>query len=53
MPPSALISNIGRRRREKREERRNTVGLKHALILGESVNISYRKGRRVIALGNC
>ena len=37
---------------ERREERRNMVGPKYALILGESINISYRKGRRVIALGN-
>jgi len=28
------------------------VGPKHALTLGESINMSYRKGRRVIALGN-
>jgi len=44
---------MGRRRGERREERGNTVGPKHALILGESINISYRKGRRVIALDNC
>ena len=28
------------------------VGLKYMLILGESINISYRKGGRVIALGD-
>ena len=43
---------MGRRRGERREERRNTVELKHILISGESINISYRKGRRVTALGN-
>jgi len=29
------------------------VGPKHTLILGESINMSYRKGGRVIALGDC
>jgi len=42
----------GERKGERKEERRNTVGLKHALTLGESINISYRKGQRVAALGN-
>jgi len=41
-----------RRGEERREERRNIVGPKHALTLGESINVSYRKGRRVTALGN-
>jgi len=35
---------MGRRRGERREERKNIVGLKHALILGESINVSYGKG---------
>jgi len=43
---------MGRRRGERREERRNTVGPKHALIPGESINMSYGKGQRVVALGN-
>ena len=33
------VGDIGRRRGERREERRNIVGLKHALILGKSINI--------------
>jgi len=28
------------------------VGLKHILTLGESINMSYGKGRRVIMLGD-
>jgi len=44
---------VGRRRGERREERRNIVGLKHALTLGESINIFHRRGRRVTALGDC
>jgi len=28
------------------------VGLKHILILGESINVSHGKGQRVTALGN-
>jgi len=44
---------VGKRRGERKKERRNTVGPKHALILGESINISHRKGQRVIALGDC
>ena len=43
---------MGRRRGERKEERRNTVGLKHILIPGESINMSYKKGQRVTALGN-
>jgi len=39
-----LVGDIGRRRGERREERRNMVGLKHMLIPGESINVSYRKG---------
>jgi len=39
-----LVGNIGRKRGERREERRNIVELKHALILGESINMSYKKG---------
>jgi len=34
---------MGRRRGERREERRNMVGLKYILILGESINMSHRK----------
>jgi len=48
-----LVKDINKRRRERREERRNIVGLKHALILGESINVSYGKGQKVTALGNC
>jgi len=43
---------VGRRRGERREERRNTVALKYTLTLGESINISHRKGQRVTALGD-
>jgi len=35
---------VGRRRGERREERRNTVGPKHILTPGESINISHKKG---------
>jgi len=42
---------MGRRRGERKEERRNIVELKHALILRESINVSYKKGRGVTALG--
>ena len=48
---------MGRRReerkRKRKEERRNIVGPKYMLTLEESINISYRKGQRVTALGNC
>jgi len=30
-----LVGDVGRRRGERREERRNIVGLKHTLTLGE------------------
>ena len=46
------IEDVGRRRGERKEERRNTVGPKHTLTPKESINISHRKGRRVAALGN-
>jgi len=47
-----LVGDIGKRRGERREERRNMVGLKHILILGKSINVSYRKGQKVTTLGD-
>jgi len=47
-----LVGDIGKKKGERREKRKNTVGLKHILTLKESINMSYRKGQRVIALGN-
>jgi len=39
-----LVGDVGRRREERREERRNIVGPKHALTPGESINVSHGKG---------
>jgi len=39
-----LVKDVGRRKEERREERRNMVGPKHTLTLGESINISHGKG---------
>jgi len=47
-----LVRDIGRRREERRKERRNIVGLKHMLTPGESIDMSHKKGQRVTALGN-
>jgi len=39
-----LIGDIGKRRGERKKEKRNIIGLKYTLTLKESINVSYRKG---------
>jgi len=42
-----LVKDIGKRKEERREKRRNIVELKHTLTLRECVNVSYKKGQKL------